>query len=307
VAAVHVDEGDSVERGALLVELDRDRMEYRVAELEAALQMERARASEDLVGRANAEEEQAQLDLARAERLHEKGVLSIQRLEEARHAARLARIFATDARAGKSVRIAAVRRAEEELRRARSDLSKSIIHSPIDGVVVRRGVEVGAAVADVQNGGTVVVVLADDRSIHLRAQVSESDIARVQVGQRAEILVDAFPDETVEGTVRKISSSGTLNRGASEFEIEVELASDPRLRVGMTADARIVVNEHRDVLLVPTRGIVSTPDGPSVRAVSKGNEDRPELRPIHSVYSDGFQAVVTEGLSEGDLLLVRSP
>ena len=304
VAAVHIDDGERVTRGQALVELDRERLEDRVAELAAGLEMHRARARFDLVGRARAELEKAQRDLERERLLFEKGVVSKERIEDLAHTAAVLEIALSDAHAELAARRAAVLEAENAHRRVERDLSKTVIRSPVDGVVVRREVEVGTAVADLQNGGTVVATLADDRLIHVLAQVDENDVAGVRVGQPARVHIDAFPGEVFAGTVRKVSSSGTSEGGVSSFDIEIEVAPDDRVRVGMSADARVEVRRHRRVLLVPNTALVRTEEGAKVRVVHQGA--RPELVAIDEGYSDGFQTVALRGLSEGDTVLVRS-
>jgi len=304
VVAVHIDDGERVTKGQALVELDRERLEDRVAELAAGLEMRRARARFDLLGRARAELDEARRDLERARRLFEKRVVSKERIEDLAHAVRIAEIALADARAELAARRAAVLEAENAHRRVERDLAKTVIRSPVDGVVVRREVEVGTAVADLQNGGTVVAVLADDRRIHVLAEVDENEVAEVRVGQSARVHIDAFPGEVFEGTVRKVSSSGNSDGGVSSFEIEIELAPDDRVRVGMSADARVEVRRHRRVLLVPNTALVRTEEGAKVRVMHGGN--RSELVPIDQGYSDGFQTVALQGLSDGDTILVRS-
>jgi HlyD family secretion protein len=304
VAAVHIDDGERVTQGQALVELDRERLEDRVAELAAALEMRRARAGFDLVGRARAELDEARRDLERGRSLFERGVVSKQRIEDLTHAVRMLEIAVSDARAELAARHAAVREAENAHRRVERDLAKTVIRSPIDGVVVRREVEVGTAVADLQNGGTVVATLADDRRIHLLAEVDENDVAVVKLGQAARVHIDAFPGEVFEGTVRKVSSSGTSEGGVSSFEIEIELSPDHRVRVGMSADARVEVRRHQRVLLVPNTALVRTEQGTKVRVAQQGGGS--ELVSIDEGYSDGFRTVALRGLAEGDTVLVRS-
>ncbi len=304
VAALHIDDGERVTRGQALVELDRERLEDRVAELAAALEMRRARARFDLVGRARAELDKATRDLERERRLFEKGVVSEERIEDLTHEVRLLTIALSDAHAELAARRAAVLEAENAHRRVERDLAKTVIRSPVDGVVIRREVEVGTAVADLQNGGTVVATLADDRRIHVLAEVDENDVAGVRVGQPARVHIDAFPGEVFEGSVRKVSSSGSSDGGVSSFEIEIEVAPDERVRVGMSADARVEVRRHRSVLLVPNTALVRTEEGAKVRVVKSGS--RPLLVPVEEGYSDGFQTVALRGLSEGDTVLVRS-
>jgi HlyD family secretion protein len=305
VHRVHVEEGDRVERGQPLFDLDPERLEDRVNELRAALEVKRASAQYDVVGRASLEVEQARRSHARAVRLSSKGVMSQRELEESLHRLRLAEVGLTDARAEEGARKAAVHQAEHLLRRAERDLDHSVLRAPIAGLVIDRPVDLGAVVADISsNGGTLLAVIADDTHIRLVAEVDENDIAAVRLDQSAEVAIDAFPEETFIGIVSKVSQSGTLDGDISNFEVEIELPSDPRLRVGMSADARVVVHEYRDALLVPNRAILRTGPGPRVRIVRSGAEERVDLVPIRTVYSDGFQTVVGDGLKPGDKILV---
>lgn len=305
VAAVHVDDGERVTRGQPLVELDRDRIEHLVAELRAALDVQRARARQDLAGHAAAELEEARRDLDRVERLFAAGVASERALDDARHRAKLAEIALSDAGAESAARRAAVVQAREALRRREKDLEKSVIRSPVDGVVVERRVEVGTAVADIENGGTVIAVLADDGRLHVLAQVDENDIAGVRVGQPASVHIDAFPGETFAGRVRKVSAAGAGDERLSSFDVEIEIEGDERVRVGMSADARIAVREHHQVLLVPNTAVVRQGDGAYLR-VASGERNGFALVRIGEGYSDGFQTVVTAGVSAGDRVWVRS-
>ena len=140
---------------------------------------------------------------------------------------------------------------------------------------------------------------------HLLGEVDENDVADVREGQRAEVRIDAFPSEIFAGHVRKIAAAGKTAGGVSSFDVEVELDPDPRIRVGMSADAHITTRDHEAVLLIPNAAIERSPEGPKVRLVDAGGAE-PELRPIVELYSDGHQTAVAEGLDENDLVLVRS-
>lgn len=306
VKRVLVDDGDRVERDQALVELDGERLEDRVAELTAQLTSRQALGRYDLVGKAKAVEAKAAQDQNRIQGLFDRGVISTQAIEDAEHTVRLAKIAITDAQAETAARAANVEETRNALRRAERDLAKTVIRSPVDGVVERREVEVGTAVADLQNGGTVIAVLADDARIHLLADVDENDVADIRVGQKALVRIDAFSGETFTSRVRKIASSGKSDGGSvSEFDVEIEVDPDPRIRVGMSADARIVVREHLDALLVPNSAIVRTEDGPKVRVPDGDSSERFHLVPISELYSDGFRTAIDKGLSVGDVVLVR--
>lgn len=306
VEALHADDGDRVERGQPIVELDRSRLEDRAGELRASLALEEALTRIDVVGRAQAHLDKARRDYQRVAKLGDQGVTSRERMDQLSHERRLAQISLSDAHADRAARLAAVDRARMALRRVERDLEKSIIRSPIEGVLVSRHVEVGAAVADLQNGGTVVAILADDRRIHLLGEVDENDIADVRVGQRADCRLDSFPGEVFAGTVRKISAAGNTQGGVSTFSVEIEFDPDERIRIGMSADAHIRVRNHVGVLLVPNAAILRTENGPRVRVVDVAGSSEHELRAISEIFSDGFMTAVQSGVREDDLVLVRS-
>jgi HlyD family secretion protein len=307
IATVHVEEGDRVRRGQPLFELDRERLEARVAERRAALELRAANARYDLVGRAAAERDRARRDLERISELRERDVASSLELENLEHELRLAEIALHDAHAETAARRAAVKQVREMLRQAERDLANAVVRAPIDGVVIERDGEIGRAIADVtSSGGTVIAVIADDRRIRLIAEVDENDIAQVRVGQDARVSIDAFPDETFPGRVQKVSSSGTVVGNISNFEVEIRLEPTPRLRVGMSSDARIVVREHRGVLLIPNTAIVRRDAGTLVRVPDVGGGGAYHLSPVETGFSDGFRTVISEGLQEGDVILIRS-
>jgi HlyD family secretion protein len=305
VRRVHVEEGDRVTQGQPLFDLDREHLEDRANALRAALEVKRAATQYDLAGRASLDLAQSRRAHERVAQLFEKGVASQSEFDESLHRLQLARVGLTDAKAETSAREAAVREAEHRLRQAEKDLERTVIRAPIDGLVVERPVDIGAVVADVTASlGTLLAVVADDQRIRLISEVDENDIAPVRLGQRAVVTIDAFSGEEFTGTIQKVSSSGTVEQNVSNFEVEIELPPDERLRVGMSADARVVVREYRDVLLIPNAAIVRGGEGPRVRV--QGSTSSPSFRmaQIREVYSDGFQTVVDRGLVEGDVVLI---
>jgi HlyD family secretion protein len=305
IAIVHVEEGERVARGQPLFELDRERLEARVAERTAELSLRQANARFDLVGRARVDRDRAAQDFARAKELRANGVASELEFERAERDARVAEISVRDADAELAARGAAVLQAREALHQAERDLRNAVVRAPIDGRVIERAGEIGRAVADVTaNGGTTIAVIADDTRIRLVAELDENDIARVRPGQRALVTLDALPDETFEGTVRKVSSAGAIEANVSSFTIDVELPADERLRLGMSADARIVVGEHPAVLLIPNSALVRREREVLVRVPDVGGGRAYRFVPVKTGYSDGFRTIISEGLADGDVVLV---
>ena len=313
VAEVLVNDGDRVELGQPLVRLDGTRLEDERDQRLAELQREEAMMHRELIAVAKAEMMHAEVEQRRIELLYQQGVASKQRLTDVEHLLVKARIAVSKAEAEEDAQRAATEVARKKLQRVERDLSRTLMRSPIAGVVIKRSVEVGTAVADLQNGGTVVAILADDQKIHLLGRVAENDIAKVRVGQTAKVYVDALPGTIFRGVVRKVASSGVRVGSVSQFEVEVELLeagsdsqSDQKdLRVGMTADARILVDVHRDRLLVPNKAIFRGPNGPQVRLASTDGAEF-ELRGVKTLYSDGFSTALDAGLEEGNQLLVRT-
>jgi HlyD family secretion protein len=306
IRRVLVEKGDRVKPGQPLFELDRDRLEARVSGLEAALAMRRAEAAHDLVGRASIGLEEKRRDFERSRELARHGVVSSTELERAERAVRLAQVDLTDARAETRARRAAVLEAEYALRQAQKDLEESVIRAELDAIVVDRRVDLGSVVADVtSSGGTVLAVLADDTRVRLVAEVDENEIAAVRVGQSAQVALDAYPGEAFAGRVTKVAAAGTVETNVSNFEIELELPADPRIRLGMSADARVAVREWKDALLVPVAAISREASGPVVRVIDAAAPGGERAVPIRELYSDGFQSVVGDELRAGERLLVR--
>lgn len=305
IASVHVEEGQRVVRGQPLFELDRERLEARVAERQAELLLRQANARFDLLGRARVDRDRAAQDFARARALREKGVASQLEFERAERDARVAEIAVRDADAERAAREAAVLQAREALRQAERDLRNAVVRAPIDGRVIERAGEIGRAVADVTaNGGTTIAVIADDTRIRLVAEIDENDVAQLRPGQRALVTLDALPDEKLEGTVRKVSSAGAIEANVASFTIDVELPEDERLRVGMSADARVVIRAHSAVLSVPNSALVRRERETLVRVPDVGGGSAYRLAPVQTGYSDGFRTIVSDGLAEGDVVLV---
>lgn len=142
----------------------------------------------------------------------------------------------------------AITQAERQLQRAETSVSQATLTAPFDGVVSALNAEVGGSVAP----GLTVVELTDITPLRLTVQVDEIDIDLVTVGQSVRIVLDALPDATFPATVTDIAPLGTPSGGIVTYDVDVQLdVNDPRVRVGMTADASIIIEEVTDVVRVP--------------------------------------------------------
>ncbi|UCD50221.1 MAG: efflux RND transporter periplasmic adaptor subunit [Phycisphaerales bacterium] len=150
--------------------------------------------------------------------------------------------------------------ADARIAQAKEALSYTVITAPIDGIITRINAEVGEMVmtGTMNNPGTVIMEIGDLSEMLVVAQVDEADVGKLEVGQKARVHVQAWPDKVFAGEVRTVALSHKFgNQGTKYYESEVLLV-DPNEQVftGMTADVDIAVAEHGDVLIVPSQAVL---------------------------------------------------
>lgn len=156
---------------------------------------------------------------------------------------------------------AAVNEAQANLRAIERDLAKSIIRSPVDGIVLSRTVEVGQTVAASFTAPVLFVIAEDLRKMDLVVTVAESDIGRVAAGQQASFTVDAWPTRTYQATVQRVAYGSVITNNVVTYNVELGVEnSDLSLRPGMTATADISVARVTQVLHVPNAALRFDPD-----------------------------------------------
>jgi len=195
------------------------------------------------------------------------------------------------------------------LSNAEQRLADTKVVAPMAGVVSVRDVQIGQIISSgISNvgGGTTVLTLADLSQIFVIASVDESDIGKVEVGQKAVITADAFKDRRFSGEVVRVATKGKTVSNVVTFEVKIEVKSRGRdlLKPEMTANVEIVAAENDKALLVP------------VQAVSRRRRDsfvtvkladaKTEERPVKLGISDGEMMEITEGLKEGETVLIQS-
>ena len=150
--------------------------------------------------------------------------------------------------------------AEANIAQAREALTYTTITSPIDGVITRIQAEVGEVVVfgTMNNPGTVIMEVADLSQMLVVAQVDESDVGSLKVGQTARVHIQAWPDKVFKGTVQAIALSHKQdNQGSKYYETEILLQEQgEHIFTGMTADVDIEVAEHKDVLILPSQAVL---------------------------------------------------
>ena len=159
-----------------------------------------------------------------------------------------------------------IEEAKASLKSAEERIKKSVILSPIDGVVSSLNVEEGevAIVGTMNNPGTVLMTVADLSVMEVEVEVDETDIVKVKVGQEAEVNVDAFPDIKIKGKVSEVGSSAIQKNSlqqssdqAKTFKTVITLVNPPKeIKPGLSASADIIINKRKDALSVPISSLV---------------------------------------------------
>ncbi|PWB68472.1 MAG: efflux RND transporter periplasmic adaptor subunit [Holophagae bacterium] len=249
ITRLGVDEGDWVEKGTLLVELDRERYVAEVESQEANLSAAQAQANlarENMV--------KAQKDYERSRQLYDRSLESQASLDAMYASAEVekARYQSTRDQA---------EQAKAAVRQARDALSKTTIYSPMAGTISMLNKEVGEIALGSQFQEDVIMVVSNLQGMEALVDVDENDIVLVSVGDEATIEVDALPDVKFKGEVTEIANSAKISgQGSSdqktEFEVKIAVL-DPgtRLRPGMTASAEIVTEVREACLGVPIQSV----------------------------------------------------
>jgi len=251
VESVQVDDNDLVEKDQVLASLDTSRLRAVVLQSRARLASARARVVE---ARANVKE--ARNELARLKQVRELSgntVPSQHDLDAAEAA--LARALADEAGAE-----ADVSEAEATLEVNETDLSKAVIHSPVNGVVLERNTDPGQTVAASFQAPVLFTLAEDLTKMELHVDVDEADVGLVRDGQEATFTVDAYPDRTFPACITRVRYGSQTVDGVVTYETVLEVDnSDLLLRPGMTATAEIVIKKVEDALLVPNVALRFSP------------------------------------------------
>lgn len=324
IEKLRVDVGDQVRSGQVLAELDKENLAARLREARAALMGAEAsvRAAQAEYEKNKVEAEGPEVDLARrnlerAEKLHADKLISQQNLEEARtqlnvadnrqHAAST-QLGVTQARVGRAS--AEVAQARAAFERAQDELDNATIKSPIDGIVLARPVEVGSPVSSILNMGanaTLVMVLGDISQVYVKGEVDETDIGTVKLGQPARIRVETFKDRLFEGRVTQISPMGTKADNVVAFDVKVSIDNPTgELLANMTANAEIVLEEHKRTLVIPEMAIIYDASRKPWADVVDARRDSGKRRVALTIgISNGTRTEVVAGLSEGQRVVLQ--
>ncbi len=306
ITEVHVNEGDEVTRGQLLVRVDPRIPENAVRQAEA----------DSVVARAALEN--AESALQRAEQLYEQQALTQEEVENARLA--------------RSTVFAQLISAQRALEDARIAFVQTEVRAPSAGVILSRAVEVGSVIASASRdvgGGAILLRMASLDTVEVRSLVDESDIGRIKPGMPVSITVDAFPNRRFEGEVLRIGAEAVLEQNVTTFPVLVRIRNQERLlKPGMNADVDVRITEVLDTPAVPNTALRDPSDVASVsemigvpadsldaqsRALELGDRDLVvftvsngivRLAAVRTGLTDFDYSAVESGLEVGDSVLI---
>lgn len=324
VTKLYVEYGQTVKKGQVLAQLDQEEIQAEVNQARAQLQSNEAAAgsSEADIERAKYDAEGVEIPTLkhayeRAQQMARDGVVSQQQLDDAQRAYITAVNKRDSAHAMVAVLQAKAKQANADTAKARAtlaqleeQLSYTTITAPIDGVILSRDVEVGDAVSSILvlgSSATLVMTIGDMDQVYVKGKVDESDIARVYLGQPARIKVESFKDKTFNGKVTKISPMGVEKDNVTTFEVRASIDNHSgELKAEMTANAEIILDEHKNVLTIPEGAIMYDKDKKaSVQLADASQKDGFRKVPITVGISNGSKTEVLSGVKQGDQVILQ--
>ncbi|MFZ1917301.1 MAG: efflux RND transporter periplasmic adaptor subunit [Terriglobales bacterium] len=324
VKKLYVEYGDRVKQGQLLAQLDKAEIQAQVAQSQAGLEAAQANLTSSKADfeRAKVDAEGPDVPLLkraydRANGMAKDGVVSASALDDAEKNYEMALNKQNVAKAQVTVLKAKVAQAQANvaqdqanLKQLEEQLSYTDIVSPIDGIVLSRDVEIGDAVSSILVLGstaTLVMTLGDTSEVYVKGKVDESDIGKVYLGQPARIKVESFKDKTFTGKVTKISPMGVEKDNVTTFEVRVSI-NNPEgvLKAMMTANAEIILDEHKGVLQIPEGAIIYDKDkNASVEVPDLKAKDGKRKVAVNIGISNGAKTELLKGLKEGDQVVLQ--
>ena len=285
VNKLYVDYNSQVKKGQVIAELDKTNL---LSELNTA--------------KANLASAQSSLNyqaanMERYKTLYKKGLVSADEYENA---------------------LLTYRQSKENVQRAQTNLGYATITSPIDGTVISKSVEEGQTVAASFNTPELFTIAKDLTNMQVVANVDEADIGGVKEGNRVTFTVDAYPDDTFEGTVKQVRLEATTTNNVVTYEVVISAPNaDLKLKPGLTANVTIYTQERSGVLAVANKALRFTPTketvGKDMKIVDcKGknkvwtlNDKTLTAHPVTIGQTDGINTEITKGLKQGDKIVTE--
>ena len=297
VREILVEEGDTVEKGQLLLRLDPETYRNAIDREQATrrqgvISIERQRLALSL----------AEKRLARGEQLVAQKMIGQSEFDDLRNARDLARVEVQSSEE-------ALRRADAILGEAREQLSKTDIRAPIGGVIVALPIKVGETAIASTNAfaGAQLMKIADTSSIQADLKVDEADVAKIALGQEVDVYAAAFPDTAIKGKVEQVALAPTLENQGRSYLVTAELTppEDLALRSGMSARADIFLGDGGTKLAVPVEAVGTEVDEDKkvTRHVWVDRDGRATKVIVEVGLSDDKWEEITSGLAAGDRVI----
>jgi HlyD family secretion protein len=324
IQSLPVNFGDYVHKGQVICELDKNDIQPQLDEQRAALAVALAQEQS-----AKADYEKYKVDAEgpdvpflksdrdRAQKLFAAGLVAQNARDESEKNYQIALNKMNSARVNLQSATAAIAKAKAQyeqqaavVARTEEDLRNATIVAPIDGVVLSRDAEVGTAVSSILvlgSSATLIMTLGDLNEVYVKGKVDESDIGKVYLGQPARITVESFKDQKFNGVVTKISPMGTEKDNVTTFEVRVSISNESRkLRALMTANAEIILEEHKKVLTIPEGAVLYAKDKSKEAEIPDATNEK-GFRKIKIVtgISNGARTEILKGLSEGQQVILQ--
>nr|WP_315848526.1 efflux RND transporter periplasmic adaptor subunit [uncultured Rhodoferax sp.] len=316
IREVLVDFNSEVRAGQLIAQIDPETFEYRVRSAQADVDAARAAvltaqanvvAVQTQVSRAQVDLNEAQRDFERKQSLVEKQFITQSEADKARalvntstEAMKAVQAQVGVAQAQVKTAQANVAQREAALAQARIDLARTRITSPVNGIVIKRTIERGQTVASSLQSPELFVIAQNLSDMQVEAAIDESDVGRLQPGQKASFNVDAFPGQTFEGEIRQVRKAATNVANVVTYVAIVRFANvQGKLLPGMTANVRVVTEQRENVLKVPNAALRLRIEGvePAAPAEARGAnrgrvyvlgaDGKPQAFAVRSGVSDG--------------------
>ncbi len=309
VAAIHVDFGQSVRKGQVLVELDRRELQLQLERARAALAQALARIGLDpsreevipettpAIRQAQAAYEDARARYESAKRLVKTGDIAEQRFIEIEKAYQAREAALEAARHELRVQLAAIQALRAEVRLAEKRLADATVRAPFDGAVAARLVSPGQYLRE----NTPMLTLVKTHPLRLRVEIPEKAAAQVRVGSTLRFRTDAAPGEEFEATVRELNPA--LETRSRSLTAEARLkTSDPRLKPGMFVQVRLKLAEDSTVVAVPKEALYQVAGLTKLFTVHDGRAR--EHRIVPGVELSGWFEVPAGEIRPGDIVIV---
>jgi HlyD family secretion protein len=319
-----VNVGDFVRKGQVICELDQNDLLPALKQQEAAVHVAEAN-----LKTAQADYERYKVDaqgpdvpflkrdMERARKLFSDGLIPQNSRDESEKNYQMAvqkqesaQANLASAKAAISKSQAALEQQQAALDMAQENLRNATIVSPIDGVVLSRDSEVGTAVSSilvVGSSATLIMTIGDLNEVYVKGKADESDVGKVYLGQPARITVESFKDQKFDGHVTKISPLGVEKDNVTTFEVRVSISNEKHiLKAQMTANAEVILDEHKHVLAIPEGAILYNKDKSTAVQIPDPTAEKGFRKvAITTGISNGAKTEVLKGLSEGQQVILQ--